>query len=180
MADAAVHVAEQKPGFFTRWFCSTNHKDIGILYLVTAALVGVIATGLSIVMRLELMETGVQFVPDGHVWNVLITGHGVLMMFFVIIPAMFGGFGNYFLPLHIGAPDMAFPRLNNLSYWLFVAGATMAVLSLVLPGVGARWAPASAGRFIRHFLPRKRGWPPISASSRSTYRVRHRSSARST
>lgn len=138
MADAAVHVAEQKPGFFTRWFCSTNHKDIGILYLVTAALVGVIATGLSLVMRLELMETGVQFVPDGHAWNVLITGHGVLMMFFVIIPGMFGGFGNYFLPLHIGAPDMAFPRLNNLSYWLFVAGATMAVLSLVLPGGGGQ------------------------------------------
>lgn len=141
MADAAAHVAEHKPGFFTRWFCSTNHKDIGILYLVTAAFVGVIATALSILMRLELMETGVQYIADGHMWNVIISGHGVLMMFFVIIPAMFGGFGNYFLPLHIGAPDMAFPRLNNLSYWLFVAGATMAVLSLVLPGGGG--APGS-------------------------------------
>ncbi len=64
----------------------------------------------------------------------MITYHGVLMMFFVVIPALFGGFGNYFMPLHIGAPDMAFPRLNNLSYWLFVAGAALGVASLFAPG----------------------------------------------
>ena len=90
-------------------------------------------------MRLELMEPGVQYMlidgePNGHLWNVLITGHGVLMMFFVVIPALFGGFGNYFMPLMIGAPDMAFPRLNNLSYWLYVAGSTLAVLSVLAPG----------------------------------------------
>jgi len=72
--------------------------------------------------------------PDGHLWNVVVTAHGVLMMFFVIIPALFGGFGNYFMPLHIGAPDMAFPRLNNLSYWLYVAGSSLAVVSLFVPG----------------------------------------------
>jgi cytochrome c oxidase subunit I len=141
MADATVHPHgdHHRPGFFTRWFMSTNHKDIGILYLVTAAIVGFISVAFTVYMRLELMQPGVQFmtidgVPNGHIWNVLITGHGVLMMFFVVIPALFGGFGNYFMPLMIGAPDMAFPRLNNLSYWLYVAGASLAVLSVVMPG----------------------------------------------
>jgi len=142
MADAAVHAHDhEKPDFFTRWFCSTNHKDIGVLYLVTAGIVGFISVAFTMYMRLELMEPGVQYMtledgvtPNGHLWNVLITAHGVLMMFFVVIPALFGGFGNYFMPLHIGAPDMAFPRLNNLSYWLFVAGASLAVISVFVPG----------------------------------------------
>ncbi|PJN95679.1 cytochrome c oxidase subunit I [Amaricoccus sp. HAR-UPW-R2A-40] len=142
MADAAhAHHAghDHRPGFFTRWFMSTNHKDIGILYLVTAAALGLISVMMTMYMRLELMHPGVQHmlidgVPNGHLWNVLITGHGILMMFFVVIPALFGGFGNYFLPLMIGAPDMAFPRMNNLSYWLYVAGALLAVVSLFAPG----------------------------------------------
>jgi cytochrome c oxidase subunit 1 len=129
---------------------STNHKDIGILYLLTAGLAGFISVAFTVYMRLELMEPGVQYMclegarltaaaagectPNGHLWNVLITGHGILMMFFVVIPALFGGFGNYFMPLHIGAPDMAFPRLNNLSYWLFVAGTSLAVASVLSPG----------------------------------------------
>ena len=133
MADAAIHghKHEDQRGFFTRWFMSTNHKDIGILYLVVSALVGFIAVSFTIYMRLELMNPGVQYMcmegmrltaagigectPNGHLWNVLITGHGILMMFFVVIPALFGGFGNYFMPLQIGSPDMAFPRMNNLS-----------------------------------------------------------------
>ena len=140
MADAAAHDHDHKVGFFTRWFCSTNHKDIGVLYLCTSALVGFIAVAFTFYMRLELMEPGVQYMtledgaPNGHMWNVLVTGHGILMMFFVIIPALFGGFGNYFMPLQIGAPDMAFPRMNNLSYWLYVAGVTMAIISLLVPG----------------------------------------------
>ena len=93
--------------FFTRWFMSTNHKDIGILYIVTAALLGFISVAFTVYMRLELMEPGVQYMttedgaPNGHMWNVLITGHGILMMFFIVIPALFGGFGNYFMPLMI-------------------------------------------------------------------------------
>ncbi|KZY53832.1 MULTISPECIES: cytochrome c oxidase subunit I [Sulfitobacter] len=152
MADAAIHGQDHHDdrGFFTRWFMSTNHKDIGILYLIVSALVGLISVAFTVYMRLELMDPGVQYMcmegarfiadssaactPNGHLWNVLITGHGILMMFFVVIPALFGGFGNYFMPLQIGAPDMAFPRMNNLSFWLYVAGTTLAVCSLLTPG----------------------------------------------
>jgi len=152
MADAAAHSHEghAKKGFFTRWFMSTNHKDIGILYLFTAATLGFVSVLFTVYMRLELMEPGVQYMcaeglrfvadsssectPNGHMWNVLITGHGIIMMFFVVIPALFGGFGNYFMPLMIGAPDMAFPRMNNLSYWMYVAGSSLAVISLLVPG----------------------------------------------
>ena len=152
MADAAIHGHEHEDQrvFFTRWFMSTNHKDIGILYLVVSALVGFIAVSFTVYMRMELMDPGVQYMceegarfiananatctPNGHLWNVLITGHGILMMFFVVIPALFGGFGNYFMPLQIGAPDMAFPRMNNLSFWLYVAGTTLAVCSILAPG----------------------------------------------
>ncbi len=141
MADATAHAGghEDTRGFFTRWFMSTNHKDIGILYLIVSAALGFISVAFTMYMRLELMEPGVQYMlldgePNGHMWNVLITGHGILMMFFVVIPALFGGFGNYFMPLMIGAPDMAFPRMNNLSFWLFVAGSSLAVISVVSPG----------------------------------------------
>ena len=146
MADAAAHDAHHpKPGFFTRWFMSVNHKDIGILYIFTASILGIISVAFTMYMRLELMDPGVQYMcmegfaaaectPNGHLWNVLITGHGILMMFFVVIPLLFGGFGNYFMPLMIGAPDMAFPRMNNLSFWMFFAGASLAVLSVFLPG----------------------------------------------
>ena len=140
MADAAAHAHDHKMGFFTRWFCSTNHKDIGVLYIFTAGLMGFLSVAFTMYMRMELMEPGAQFMvnadgsPNGHLWNVMVTGHGILMMFFVIIPALFGGFGNYFMPLQIGAPDMAFPRMNNLSYWLYVSGCTMALLSVIMPG----------------------------------------------
>ena len=147
MADAAIHgdAHQDNRSVFTRWFMSTNHKDIGILYLFTAGVLGFISVAFTVYMRLELMYPGVQYMclegfmtdpctPNGHLWNVLITYHGVLMMFFVVIPALFGGFGNYFMPLQIGAPDMAFPRLNNLSFWMFVAGGAMGVASMLAPG----------------------------------------------
>ncbi|MEM9105872.1 MAG: cytochrome c oxidase subunit I, partial [Pseudomonadota bacterium] len=226
--------AHERPGFFTRWFMSTNHKDIGVLYLFTAGIVGLVSVAFTVYMRLELMHPGTQYmylpffgsaeditllftqlyealatagggsvhaqaelealqatitsmrpesdgmivldgaqraammetfdaamasapnpqvfselaeakneldgIPDGQTWNVMITGHGVLMMFFVVIPALFGGFGNYFMPLQIGAPDMAFPRLNNLSYWMYVAGTTLAFCSVFVgDGAGPGW-----------------------------------------
>ena len=151
MAEVSVdhdhaHDGHDHPGFFTRWFCSTNHKDIGVLYLWVAGFFGLVAIVFSMLMRAELMYPGVQFMvdesgnPDGQFWNVAITAHGILMMFFVLIPGLFGGFGNYFMPLMIGAPDMAFPRLNNLSFWLFTAGGTLAIISVFVgSGAGVGW-----------------------------------------
>ena len=177
MADAAIHGHEhQRPGFFTRWFMSTNHKDIGILYLFAGGLVGLIAVTFTVYMRLELMHPGVQYMcqegarfvasgdvctPNGHLWNVLITYHGVLMMFFVVIPALFGGFGNYFMPLQIGAPDMAFPRMNNLSFWLYIAGTSLGVASMLAPGGGGDLGTGFGGGWVLY--------PPLSTTAEGGY-----------
>ncbi len=136
------HDHDHKPGFFVRWFCSTNHKDIGTLYIIFSILAGLIGGFFSMVMRLELQEPGVQFLtdaagnPDGQMWNVFITAHGLIMVFFVVMPGLIGGFGNWFVPLMIGAPDMAFPRLNNISFWLMVPSFLL-LLGSAFVGVGA-------------------------------------------
>ena len=143
LAKAASHPEHHHgapSGFVKRWLYSTNHKDIGTMYIIFAIIAAFIGGAMSIYMRAELMHPGVQYMADGHVWNVFTTAHGLIMVFFVVMPGLIGGFGNWFVPIMIGAPDMAFPRMNNISFWLLPPSFVLLLLSAVIDGgVGVGW-----------------------------------------
>nr|YP_005097939.1 cytochrome c oxidase subunit I [Oncicola luehei]AER42893.1 cytochrome c oxidase subunit 1 [Oncicola luehei] len=121
-----------------RWVYSTNHKDIGIMYFIFSLWSGLMGVVMSLIIRLELGSVG-SLLMDDHLYNVLVGSHAVMMIFFLAMPVMMGGFGNWLIPIMLGVGDMAFPRLNNFSFWLLPVSMAFMMMSLMMGGSGSGW-----------------------------------------
>ena len=140
-----VSTAAAPPTGWRRWVCAANHRDIGTMYIVFAVVMGVVGALMSLVVRMELAAPGNHILGGNEqLFDVLITGHGLIMVFFMVMPALIGGFGNWFVPLMIGAPDMAFPRMNNIGFWILIPAAILMVGSVFADGgAGAGWTASA-------------------------------------
>ena len=166
---------DHKLSFAQRWLFSTNHKDIGTLYLIFSVFAAVIGVALSVLMRMELQSPGLQIFSDGQMWNAYVSAHGLIMVFFVVMPALIGGFGNWFVPMMIGAPDMAFPRHEQhlaSGCWCRPSCCSMRQRCWWASGAGVGWTvyvPLSGSQY------QPRPGHGHGASSRCTWRVPARS-----
>ncbi|GAA61661.1 probable cytochrome c oxidase subunit 1 [Pseudoalteromonas sp. BSi20652] len=129
-----AHHAHHPAKGFKRWLYTTNHKDIGSLYLIFSLTMFLIGGAMAMVIRAELFQPGLQLV-DPHFFNQMTTVHGLIMVFGAVMPA-FTGLANWMIPLMIGAPDMALPRMNNWSFWILPFAFLILLASLFMPGGG--------------------------------------------